>query len=379
MGEQETVQEHGQAVEERVEPAGTERLLRVDELLLLVNVLYMQGQGEAPRIADYAGRPLGELPLTGGTEGLCMDEEERKRLAAAIGGNLLLQSLRIIDVCHQPADGAGACVCFQNEASGERIVAFRGTTREEWRDNFLGAAATEAADGVSTDWQLHARAWYRSLPPADGYVTVTGHSKGGNKAKYLAILEDSVDRCVSFDGQGFSDEFFVWYRARIAMRQKIIENHNADYDYVGLLLEDVGRSVYYEGCEPGRGGFLTNHCPNAFFHWEEDGSYELRQAKQAEELQELDRFLSAYLRSLPKKKKIDAAEWLGAFAQKKADSASKEACIRQLLDIRYLESVMRFAAFVAGYRREEPESFGTLGALLARCGLEELKELLLPA
>lgn len=33
-------------------------------------------------------------------------------------------------------------------------------------------------------------------------ITVTGHSKGGNKAK-----DNSVDICIAFDGQGFSDEF----------------------------------------------------------------------------------------------------------------------------------------------------------------------------
>lgn len=34
-------------------------------------------------------------------------------------------------------------------------------------------------------------------------ITVTGHSKGGNKAQYVTVLSDKVDRCISMDGQGF--------------------------------------------------------------------------------------------------------------------------------------------------------------------------------
>ena len=38
-------------------------------------------------------------------------------------------------------------------------------------------------------------------------LTVTGHSKGANKAMYTTIMCNNVTRCVSFDGQGFSKEF----------------------------------------------------------------------------------------------------------------------------------------------------------------------------
>ena len=59
---------------------------------------------------------------------------------------------------------------------------------------------------------------------------MTGHSKGGNKAKYITLMDDTVDHCVSFDGQGFSDEFMETYSDEIAARQHKIENHNVDYD-----------------------------------------------------------------------------------------------------------------------------------------------------
>ena len=46
-------------------------------------------------------------------------------------------------------------------------------------------------------------------------ITVAGHSKGGNKAQYVTVLSDKVDRCISMDGQGFSQEFIDKYYAEI--------------------------------------------------------------------------------------------------------------------------------------------------------------------
>lgn len=58
----------------------------------------------------------------------------------------------------------GACsVLFVNEASGEAVAAFRGTVEYEWKDNLLGGAPTDVADGVSTEYQEKALEWYRGL------------------------------------------------------------------------------------------------------------------------------------------------------------------------------------------------------------------------
>ena len=53
---------------------------------------------------------------------------------------------------------------------------------------------------------------------------------------YIAILDDSVDRCVSFDGQGFSDEFYEKYADQIAHNKNKIVNCSAESDYVNFLL-----------------------------------------------------------------------------------------------------------------------------------------------
>ena len=80
-------------------------------------------------------------------------------------------------------------------------------------------------------------------------------------------------KCVSFDGQGFSDEFVQQYGDEIAMRQHKIHNHNVDYDYVNLLLNEVGEITYYHGQDIGEGGFLENHCPNTLMKFQDSGSF----------------------------------------------------------------------------------------------------------
>ena len=102
--------------------------------------------------------------------------------------------------------GGGISVVFLNDESREAVVAFRGTAANEWVDDF------DSANQIDSLQQINALEWYKSvyekLHLEEYSVTVTGHSKGGNKAKYIAILNDTPARCVSFDGQGFRMSLF---------------------------------------------------------------------------------------------------------------------------------------------------------------------------
>lgn len=212
-------------------------------------------------------------------------------------------------------NGGGESALFFNPAANEAIVVFRGTAAGEWKDNFIGAGATDAADGVSTQYQIHALEWYQSLDlsPFDS-VTVSGHSKGGNKAKYITILDASVDRCVSFDGQGFSDEFMARYQSEISVRQGKIENHNVDYDYVNLLLNDIGNSYFYVRQDLGKGGFAENHAPNTFMKFHGDGSFTMEKGKRPSSIKALDEFLNSYLRAVSPEEKADKIKIYGNMA-----------------------------------------------------------------
>ena len=123
--------------------------------------------------------------------------------------------------------------CYLDE-EGEAYVTFRGTaTGEEWIDNVMGSFAEE------TKSQKEALAYVEALP--FDKMTVAGHSKGGNKAQYVALLSEKVSRCISMDGQGFSREFLEKYSPEIAANSRKIRNYSLSTDYVHVNLLDTYR------------------------------------------------------------------------------------------------------------------------------------------
>lgn len=327
--------------------------LSIQELLLLLNILYFPVQTSSRASSTT----------------LCMSPADYDILYYAIRNSPALMQLQLITASSEEEEGA-ICAAFLNPSSNELIVAFRGTSRGEWLDNFLGGASTEARDRVSTRQQIRALEWYRALTRLNYnwkdydqehgrknyYVTVTGHSKGGNKAKYITILEDSVDRCVSFNGQGFSDEFMEWYYPRIALRRNIVENHNTEYDYVNPLLNDFGKTFYYKNQIADK-GFLAGHCANAFFRFEEDGTCTMEASAhgQPEEIKELNLFLNRCLRSMSERERIDLVQWMGIQAQAQADGVPWELRLTWLLAEENLDSLAYLMAYAMGYGDVYPE------------------------
>jgi hypothetical protein len=82
---------------------------------------------------------------------------------------------------------------------------------------------------------------------------------------YVSVLSDKVSRCVSFDGQGFSDEFMRKYRFAIAKNKyktKLIA-HNSDF--VNILMGQFTSDITYVGGEVNVDDFSQFHCPNVLF------------------------------------------------------------------------------------------------------------------
>ena len=104
--------------------------------------------------------------------------------------------------------------------------------------------------------------------PEYTYVSVSGHSKGGNLAQYLAIMSDKVDHCVSVDGLGFSMEFMARHGSRIEANVHKIMAYAADLDYVNALFLPLplppGHKVYVESRFNNIQNFMLYHCPNNF-------------------------------------------------------------------------------------------------------------------
>lgn len=74
-------------------------------------------------------------------------------------------------------------------------------------------------------------------------ITVSGHSKGGNKAQYVTILSSKIKKCVSVNGQGFSNSFLESYREEINKNQSKIVCINAEYDYVSCLFNTISEEI----------------------------------------------------------------------------------------------------------------------------------------
>ena len=205
---------------------------------------------------------------------------------------------------------------------------------------------------------------------------MTGHSKGGNKAKYITLLDDSVDRCVSFDGQGFSDEFMEKYEDQIAQNQHKIENNNVDYDYVNLLLNDVGNTTYYKGYDYGEGGVLEAHCPNTFFKYDENGNpiMNVSPTGQSAEMKAMDEFLNSYLRSLSPSEKAEALELIGTLVQGGFGGEMDGNIYDILMDPDNQDMAAHLVAYLIEYEQAHPEFKDHINNVMNKFGMGEFCE-----
>jgi hypothetical protein len=156
--------------------------------------------------------------------------------------------------------------------SDSAYVAFRGTKDSaDWLDNGQGLGQADTA------LQKEALNYINSLKYKN--ITTVGHSKGGNKAQYTAILSPKVKRCVSLDGQGFSKEFIEKYEAEIKLNGNKIVSYSLDGDFVNILLNRVPGAKYYY-CKPDTlDSMMENHSPLSFFNYvaDKDGGWKLLQ------------------------------------------------------------------------------------------------------
>ena len=144
------------------------------------------------------------------------------------------------------------------------VVAFKGTTGDgEWVDNIEGMHLSDTAA------QQEALRYIEEQPFSR--ITVTGHSKGANKAMYVSVLSGRVAHCAAFDGQGFSGEFIEKYSAEIRERAGIISNYSIDTDFVHILLFPVpgSRQIYCRGF--GIDNIKQHHSSNSFFRTDAGG------------------------------------------------------------------------------------------------------------
>ena len=359
-------------------------MYRVDELLLIELLTYMPGTSPLISILDAEGMTIGEY--LGKIDLNALDDEftystqmngfDFRNIIMAMLKNPSVSGSRIVESHLDTAYGAGGGISIvvinekeeTENGKHEAVVAFRGTADREWTDDFEGAGQVDSLQ------QINAIEWYKQAYDKNNlenyFVTVIGHSKGGNKAKYITILNDTPDRCVSFDGQGFSDKFIEHYKKRIIARQGVISNHNIDYDYVNILMNDIGEKTYYIGYDYGKFGFSESHAPNTFFDFGENGDYTIRVNPngQRPEMQIVDQFINSMIRSAVSEKESEETNRLVGMIVEKGFALSNGESLTDFIaflcdmigDPKYSDNVAYLLAYCILYSRKNPnllESF----------------------
>ena len=242
-------------------------------------------------------------------------EENAEKIIEAILKDEELSNLEIYKSTRDEAySGAPVMACFVDPDSKEALVAYRGTNDTEWIDN---------AEGFYKESSLLQRDALRFFDECadelseEGYeIDVTGHSKGGNKAQYVTIMDERVRNCYSFNGQGFSNEFCEENADLIEERSDKITAYAASDDYVHCLGNQIaGTNIWFETNRIDLNVTIDNklvnglvdidnvfdvisdassialsHAPNAYFQIDDNGNVKMNECtSQSEHSAEINR------------------------------------------------------------------------------------------
>ena len=204
---------------------------------------------------DYNGKTLNYIvnDLYGNIDSIPGDD--RKAAIVAVkqylespnnsgAGSLIMHSCSD-QAAYSGSDGAKGATFYRPDSDGKPTdiyVAFRGTGEGRWYDN------GDAFDKKYSPYQQDAAEYFDSVMndlnvTESQNVIVTGHSKGGNEAQFITLASKHaylVDKCISYDGQGFSPEAIEYFKQLYGedfyekQRQKMY-SICGDNDFVNVL------------------------------------------------------------------------------------------------------------------------------------------------
>lgn len=149
----------------------------------------------------------------------------------------------VIEPCNDVESGYYGCLI--DTGDGNAIVGCRGsescTNEQKWKDWVV--ADVGRLNNPLTQQQAVATEYinriYKKYGQTYSAFSLTGHSLGGSLATHSAIsapegMQDKIDRVISFDGPGFSDEYLQKFANQI---QRIKDKtYHYEYSWVGALL-----------------------------------------------------------------------------------------------------------------------------------------------
>lgn len=209
-----------------------------EQLLLLDTLIYTKYVSNNKTVAKIIKEIEEDDYKINGCE---MNSTEWEELVAIIKEDETLLSYTATNYVDEKSGMRAVCFVDDVKNPTDINVVFRGTSGDyEWEDNGRGGYLSD------TEQQKLAADYVNGLPEAYGSnMAVTGHSKGGNKAQYVTVVTDRIGRCVSYDGQGFSEEFLEKYADEIAEKSQRIVSISAENDYVNCLLYPVAGTWIY--------------------------------------------------------------------------------------------------------------------------------------
>ena len=262
--------------------------LTQEQLLLLNNLMYYNSSGNEVTVEDIAEDIKNNLDLKNLSGGFEHHPERMQEIADAILSDKELCSLQIRGSTEANSISAK---CFVDPDTNEATIAIRGTggSYDAWKDNVEGGYETDTTCQKTID------SFVKEMGNKYDDITITGHSKGGNLAQYATVKNgDEIVRCVSFDGQGFNNDFVDANQAEIdANRDKII-SVNAHNDFVNILLNPIaGKTVYLNNDADGMDAH-SSYCLWASnkHKIDEQGNY-YPPVEQDQKIKELQRSLKA--------------------------------------------------------------------------------------
>lgn len=307
----------------------------------------------------------------------CISGKEWADIIRYIKGNEKLKNLVLTDTMEN-AEGTTLALCLtETIGSSEAVVAFKGTSGAlEWIDNVEGLNLSD------TPCQKEALDFIECLPYTD--ITAIGHSKGGNKAMYVAITSSKVKECVAFDAQGFSQKFLDKYWAEIQIRGGNISNYSLEADYVHALMFQIPNAHLFYCIGAGVDNIKQLHSPNSFFLqdnagnlWiDESGSIIISQGEEAVSIAMLHNFTTFIINNANEKDKRQLIKYISRLLAKAF--AGEDASQKKLIDFALSDpdSLALVLAYLVKYMEVCDLDSTDIDGLLETLGLNSLNELI---
>lgn len=227
------------------------------EMMMATQIAYLNSNGRNRNVGDMVDsvlsqygtydRNTGTYVMKEGVSGMQKAQFETAQNILNLSEQNNVTSWRnwtVVDSCNRE-NTSGFYGCLIDTGDGNAIVGCRGSESYDVYQGVMdwGAADVGRLNNPETFQQADATAYMQKLYEeyGDRYdkFGFTGHSLGGSLATHSAItapegMQDKIDRVVSYDGPGFSNEYLEKNREKIERIRDKIQHY--EYSWVGSLL-----------------------------------------------------------------------------------------------------------------------------------------------